>query len=100
MVGAILVCVQGDSWQSCIPGWCQVVACPHRHKGIVDAVERMMLDPLTILLALPVFLFVVLVLGGAALTWGLMRTRMWQRAYPWWNLKPKALLRYVLLHIL
>jgi hypothetical protein len=59
-----------------------------------------MLDPFTILLALPVFLLVVLMLVGAILTWGVIRARMWQRAYPWWDLKPKARLRYVLLHVL
>jgi hypothetical protein len=29
-----------------------------------------------------------------------IRARMWQRAYPWWGLKPEARLRYVLLHVL
>jgi hypothetical protein len=59
-----------------------------------------MLDPFTILLALPVFLLVVLMLVGATLTWGVIRARMWQRAYPWWDLKPRARLRFVLLHVL
>ena len=58
-----------------------------------------MLDPLTILLALPMLLFVVLILGGAVLTWGVLRARMWQQAYPWWDLKPAARLRFVLLHV-
>lgn len=58
------------------------------------------MDPLTSLLALSVLLLVVLILGGSVLTWGVIRARMWQGAYPWWDLKPKARLRYVLLHVL
>lgn len=78
--------------------WMVLPGCLAAH-GVLDAVESMM-DPLTSLLALSVLLLVVHILGGSVLTWGVIRARMWQGAYPWWDLKPKAHLRYVLLHVL